>query len=83
VLRIARASNRACASTVHGWRAIACSIVGPTARSITMSEPVTSNTSGTGTPNARACTMTEASRATALASRPSRYRRSTRPPPMS
>ena len=37
------------------------SIVGPVARSITMSEPDTSKTSGTGTPYARACVMTWAS----------------------
>ena len=45
--------------------------------------PETSKTSGTGTPDARACIITWASAATRAASRPSRYRRSTRPSPMS
>ena len=59
------------------------SMVGPSARSITMPPPATSNTSGTGTPCALACAMTSASLATRSAGRPSRYRRSARPSPAS
>ncbi len=47
-------------------------MVGPTARCITMSAPDTSNTSGTGTPNDRACLITRASCSTRRVSRPSR-----------
>ena len=67
-----RASSRAWAPIVQGRRPSAWSMLGPTARSITRSLPATSNTAGTGTPDARASVITAASASSQRGSRPSR-----------